>query len=177
MRVALLSYMVFGVVFGCGRRETATTIAPPAGSQPAASEVPFGSLDAIFAEIVRTDWQTEHQWEPPSPKPPPEFVSKVREDADFRRIDLDGDGADERIICLNYSPGQKPINQTFHVAQKTATGWMLVGTIQGEPQATTDRPHSGMQPIDATWYNGGFEYTTTRYEFQNGRYVAVASKR
>jgi len=140
-------------------------------------EPPAGSLDALFAEIVRTDWQTENQWEPRSPKPPLDFVARVREEADFRRVDLDGDGVDERIICLNFSPGQKPINQTFYVAQKSEHGWALVGKMEGEPQTTTETPRSGKQPLDATWYTGGFEYETTRYEFKDGHYVAGAPRR
>jgi hypothetical protein len=178
MKVFLLIAIILGSFVGCDRRRE-STIAPAqkATSQATASEPPVGSLGALFAEIVRTDWQTAGQWEGRSLNPPPDFISKVREEAEFRRADLDDDGADERIICLNYSPGQKPMNQTFYVVQKTKDGWAMVGKLEGEPQATTDTPRSGMQPLDATRYNGGFEYTTTRYEFKDGRYVAGASKR
>jgi hypothetical protein len=178
MKVAPLIAVLLGLVVGCDRQQqTETAPAPAATSQPTEWQPPASSLDAVFAEIVRTDWQTEGQWEPRSPKPPLDFISKVRDESDFRRVDLDGDGVDERIICLNFSPGQKPINQTFWVAQKTENGWAIVGKIEGEPKTTPDTPRSGMQPLDATWYNGGFEYKTTRYEFKDGHYVAGVSKR
>src|SRR3954471_9750539 len=132
MRVVLLIAFLLGLFVGCDRQQpTVAGSSPVPASQPTEWRPPAGSLDAVFAEIVRTDWQTEHQWKPRSPKPPLDFISKVREEADFRRVDLDGDGTDERIICLNYSPGQKPINQTFWVAQKTENGWAIVGELEG----------------------------------------------
>lgn len=99
----------------------------------------------------------------------------VRNEADFRRIDLNGDGMDERIICLNYAPGQKPINQIFWVAQKSEAGWAIVGKLEGEPQISETQIR-GMQPLDTLFYNGGFEYARTRYEFKEGHYVAIGSK-
>jgi hypothetical protein len=176
MRPALLAVVFLGALAGCGPREGIGSSQSQHITHPA-TEQPAGSLDALFAEIVRTDWQTEGQWEGATPKPPPDFVAKVREQASFRRVDLDGDGNDERIICLNYSPGQKPGNQTFYIARKTENGWVMVGKIEGEPKTETGTPRSGMRPLDATWYDGSFEYTTTRYEFKDGSYVARASKR
>src|SRR5216110_3093720 len=108
MRPVLVTCIVLALSVGCERRQEARTAQTPAtASQSMACEPPAGSLDALFTEIVRTDWQTEGQWEPRSLKPPLDFVTKVREEAEFRRVDLDGDGTDERIISLNHSPGQK----------------------------------------------------------------------
>src|SRR4051812_4169429 len=106
MRVLVLICLLSGFVVGCNRRQDAATKVDPS-SQPTTWEPPKGTLDAIFAEIVRTDWQTAGAWGR-SPKPPLDFIAKVRDEADFRRVELDGTYPEERIICLNYSPGQKP---------------------------------------------------------------------
>jgi hypothetical protein len=173
----LLIVFVLSFIPACDRHQEAAGNQPPSATQSTPEKPRSGTLDAIFAEIVRTDWQTTGQWDRRSQKPPLDFIVKVREKAEFRHVDLDRDGIDEQIICLNYSPGQKPINQTFYVIRKVDNGWGVVGHVEGEPVMTSDPPTSGMQPLDATWYNGGFEYTTTRYEFVDGRYVARKSKR
>ena len=73
------------------------------------AELGFGSGVTCWRRL--DEWQTAGVWGR-SPKPPLDFIAKVRDEADFRRVELDGSYPEERIICLNYSPGQKPINQT-----------------------------------------------------------------
>ena len=151
-------------------------VIPCACSHPPAYAPTRGrSLDDLFANIVRTDWQTEYQWGP-SPNPSKEFLDQVWEGAEFRPLDLDGDGRSELILCLNFSPGQKPINQTFYILRRVSGGWILLAQFEGQPELASDASHfRGMKPIVTTCYDGGFQYSSTRYEFRDGRYLPVAT--
>jgi hypothetical protein len=107
--------------------------------QSTVQQRPVRSFDDLFSEIVRTDWQTQFQWDSSSPNPPPEFIAKVFEGIELRPLDVDGDGLDEFVLCLNYSPGQKPINQTFYILRNLGGGWQLIAEKASRNSRQTQR--------------------------------------
>lgn len=132
-------------------------------------------LVPVMRQIVRDDWQTSGQWEGGGKMPPDGFARRIlSESCRFEEIDLNGDGQFEKIVDLNFSPGQRG-NRTFYVIQFVNGTWRSIGELGGGFYDLLEPSH-GYRQIRTSWYGGGFEYSLTTYAFDGRQYSTLESR-